>query len=337
MKAFDKALYLSLEHLNFAYGNVDVLKAIDLAIFQGEILCLLGESGSGKTTLMRLIAGLEQGYQGTIRLDGQVVDAVPVHERGFGLMFQDFALFPHLNVAGNIAFGLKMQNIAHKEQAKLIAEVLALVGLSGYEAREIHALSGGQKQRIALARSLAPKPRLLMLDEPLASLDAGLRESLVQDLRGIIKKIGLTAIYVTHDQQEAYSIADRIAIMNQGRIEQIDSPEMLYHQPKTAFVARFLGLSNLIPAAILNRYISTPNDAKFFLIHPENLKLDEHGAIEGILREKVFQGDSYRLKVEIADGFMLSLRLPSTEKIPEINQEVRLSFDNSKLIPMSNL
>jgi ABC-type Fe3+/spermidine/putrescine transport system ATPase subunit len=163
-----------------------------------------------------------------------------------------------------------------------------------------------------------------------------LRESLVQDLRRIIKHIGLTAIYVTHDQQEAYSIADRIAIMNKGKIEQIDSPENLYQHPKTAFIARFLGLANLIPAESLRPYIALDSEAEYVLIHPESLALDEEGQIRGIILERIFQGDSYRLKVEIAEGFTLSLHLPSSAPVPNVNQEIRLRLDSSRLIPMSN-
>jgi ABC-type Fe3+/spermidine/putrescine transport system ATPase subunit len=326
---------LSIQNLSFGYGQNLVLDNVSLQIETGEIVCLLGESGSGKTTLLRLIAGLEQSYQGTIQLDGLAIDKLLVHKRGFGLMFQDFALFPHLNVAENVAFGLKMLGISLKEQSKIIAETLDLVGLAGYEKREISSLSGGQKQRVALARSLAPKPRLLMLDEPLGSLDAALRETIVQDLRQIIKQIGLTAIYVTHDQQEAYAISDRIAIMNNGRIEQYDKPEILYHQPKTAFVARFLGIDNLLPAKVLEPFISFPSEAEYFLLHPYSVTLDEVGSLVGIVRERVFQGDSYRLRLDIAENHSLSIRLSSLERVPELGESVRLVIDSSKLLPMS--
>lgn len=332
----EQPYFLEVERLSYGFDHWEVLKEIDLGIHAGEILCLLGESGSGKTTLLRLIAGLEQGYQGSIRLKQAAIDTLPVHERGFGLMFQDFALFPHLNIEGNIAFGLKMQGVAQKEQKKVIAEVLDLVGLSGYEKREISSLSGGQRQRVALARSLAPKPRLLMLDEPLASLDAGLRESLVQDLRRIIKQIGLTAIYVTHDQQEAYGIADRIAIMNAGQIERIDKPEALYHQPQTAFVAKFLGLNNLLEAKLLEKYLPLPTDAPYFLIHPENFRLDENGTFRGIIREKIFQGESYRIQLALPEGILLNLRLPSTEILPSIGDSLAVSVDSQTILPMSN-
>jgi thiamine transport system ATP-binding protein len=342
---------LSIEKLGFGYeyGMELILADLSLQIETGEIVCLLGESGSGKTTLLRIIAGLEPVEQSTvhhegklintfntIRLDGQLINNLPVHKRGFGLMFQDFALFPHLNAGENVAFGLKMLGIPKKEQSEIVAETLKLVGLTNHEKREISSLSGGQKQRVALARSLAPKPRLLMLDEPLGSLDAGLRESLVQDLRRIIKQIGLTAIYVTHDQQEAYAIADRIAVMNKGHIEQYDKPESLYRQPKTAFVARFLGLANILPAEELKQFITLPSEAKYFLVHPDSLAIDEAGQILATVREIIFQGDTYSLTLELGEKNWFTMSIPSTEPIPKHGETMRLAIDPSKLVPMSN-
>jgi ABC-type Fe3+/spermidine/putrescine transport system ATPase subunit len=327
---------LNVQNLSFGYGKNRVLDNVNIQIETGEIVCLLGESGSGKTSLLRLIAGLEQSYQGTIQLNGLAIDNLPVHKRGFGLMFQDFALFPHLNVAENVAFGLKMLGIPQKERSKTITETLDLVGLAGYEKREISSLSGGQKQRVALARSLAPKPRLLMLDEPLGSLDAGLRKTLVQDLRRIIKQIGLTAIYVTHDQQEAFAIADRIAIMYRGRIEQFDKPEVIYHQPKSAYVARFLGLANILPAAVLQQFIPLPSEAKFFLVHPDSLTVNEAGQLPTIVREIAFRGDTHSLTLEIGEKNYLTMSISSTEHIPNHGETMRLALDPSKLVAMSN-
>jgi ABC-type Fe3+/spermidine/putrescine transport system ATPase subunit len=342
---------LSIENLNFAYelGSDLILADLNLQIETGEIVCLLGESGSGKTTLLRIIAGLEPVGQSkvhhegqfintfnTIRLDGQLISKLPVHKRGFGFMFQDFALFPHLNVGDNVAFGLKMLGTAKQEQRKIVAETLKLVGLANHEKRQISSLSGGQKQRVALARSLAPKPRLLMLDEPLGALDAGLRKTLVQDLRRIIKQIGLTTIYVTHDQQEAFAIADRIAIMYGGRIEQFDKPEVIYHQPKNAYVARFLGLANILPAAVLQQFIALPSEAKFFLIHPDSLRVDEAGQIVATVRETMFRGDTHSLTLEIGEKNYITMSIPSTERIPKHDESIRLTINPSKLVPMSN-
>ena len=207
---------LEIEKLRLSIGNFEVLKGVDLTIADGEIVCLLGASGSGKTTLLRIIAGLEYADAGSVKLDGASILSIPVHQRDFSFMFQDFALFPHLNVVQNVVFGLRMRKVNRAAQQKRVAEVLDLVGLSGFEQRDVTELSGGERQRVALARSLAPSPRLLLLDEPLGSLDASLRERLAVELREIIRQTGLTAVHVTHDQQEAYAIADRIAIMSSG-------------------------------------------------------------------------------------------------------------------------
>jgi len=209
---------LVVERVSHSYEQVASLRDVSLRVERGEILCLLGPSGCGKTTLLRIIAGLETDFQGKISFDGQDLRQVPVHERGFGLMFQDFALFPHMSVEDNVAYGLKRHRVAKSERQKQVQSMLQRVGLAGFNRRDVASLSGGQKQRVALARSLAPGPRFLMLDEPLGSLDALLRDRLAVELRQIIKADGLNAIYVTHDHQEAYAIADRIAVMSAGTI-----------------------------------------------------------------------------------------------------------------------
>ena len=209
---------LRIKGLSHAYGDIVSLRDVSLEVDEGEILCLLGPSGCGKTTLLRIIAGLETEYDGVISFDDKDIRPVPVHKRGFGLMFQDFALFPHLSVAGNIAYGLKRLGLRREEIGEKVGSLLQRVGLEDLEERDVASLSGGQKQRVALARSLAPNPRLLMLDEPLGSLDAQLRDQLALELRRIIKEAGLSAIYVTHDHREAYAVADRIAVMNIGSV-----------------------------------------------------------------------------------------------------------------------
>ncbi|HVU12312.1 MAG TPA: ABC transporter ATP-binding protein, partial [Phototrophicaceae bacterium] len=299
---------LTLNHITRAFERHPVLRGIDLEIGAGEIDCLLGPSGCGKTTLLRIVAGLETADGGDVLLQGKSILTQPVHTRDFGLMFQDFALFPHLNVLQNVEFGLRMKRIEGK-QARA-REVLELVGLSGFETRDVAQLSGGERQRVALARSLAPNPRLLMLDEPLGSLDAALRERLVIDLREIIKRVGLTALYVTHDQHEAFAIADRIALMNAGQIEQIGTPEQVYRTPETTFVARFLGLNNVIPVDQLSgREIKSPigtfevslhDDGlpAALLLHPDGITPDANGQISGMIRERVFLGDAYRVVLQ---------------------------------------
>ena len=226
------------------------LDNVSLTVKSGEIVCLLGPSGCGKTTLLRVVAGLEQADQGQVAFAGRDLAATPVHQRNFGLMFQEFALFPDKSVAQNIAFGLRMAGLPRPEIADRVDEMLALVNLTGYGGRTIFQLSGGERQRVALARSLAPRPHLLMLDEPLGSLDRSLREELMMELRVILKRLRMTALYVTHDQQEALAVADRLVVMNQGRIIQEGAPAAVYQRPATPFVARFLGFVNHTPALV---------------------------------------------------------------------------------------
>ncbi len=243
---------LQISHLSKTFGGQLILDAVSLDINAREIVCLLGPSGCGKTTLLRIIAGLETADSGTVRFEERDLLHVPVHQRHFGLMFQDFALFPHKNVWNNVIFGLRMQHLSDQQIQQLGQEALDLVGLRGFEKRNVHQLSGGERQRVALARSLAPKPKLLMLDEPLGALDRQLREELMIELRRILQAAHLTSIYVTHDQAEAFAVADRVAVLNAGRIEQLDTPAAVYAQPASEFVARFLGMPNLIGGTVLS-------------------------------------------------------------------------------------
>lgn len=332
---------LRADNLRVSFNGQPVLRDVDLEIASGEILCLLGASGSGKTTLLRVIAGLQTADSGDVVLNQHSIVHMPVHARGFGLMFQDFALFPHLNVAQNVVFGLQMARLPAIQQQARLREVLVLVGLSGYEKRDITSLSGGEKQRVALARSLAPNPRLLMLDEPLGALDAALRDRLVVELRTIIKQIGLTAVYVTHDQAEAFAIADRIALLHEGQIEQIDTPEMLYRRPRTVYTAQFFGLTNILP--ILNQAngqaqtavgtIAVDGQPNALLLHPDGLRLasaDASNVITGQVVERVFQGDNYRLRVKIADDHVLTfIHAARDGAVPEIDAKVGIVVDKT--------
>jgi ABC-type Fe3+/spermidine/putrescine transport system ATPase subunit len=238
---------LELFDIYKSFGATQAVRGVSFEVAEREIIALLGPSGCGKSTVLALIAGLETPDSGDVRWDGISLLDTPPHLRGFGLMFQDFALFPHMSVLDNVAYGLRMARLPPGQVPLRVAEMLELVGLPGFEGRDVNTLSGGEQQRVALARSLAPHPRLLMLDEPLGSLDRNLRERLVLDLRTILRRMQQTAIYVTHDQEEAFVLADRVAVMNAGRIEQMDTPQSVYRRPASAFVARFLGFTNLLP------------------------------------------------------------------------------------------
>jgi ABC-type Fe3+/spermidine/putrescine transport system ATPase subunit len=318
---------LYLHHVSKSFAGAPVLSDINLRLEAGQILCLLGPSGCGKTTLLRLIAGLESPDTGVICFDGQDLAGVPPHRRGFGLMFQEFALFPHKNAGQNVAFGLHMQTRPVAEVERTIGEMLALVGLAGLEGRDVNSLSGGERQRVALARSLAPGPRLLMLDEPLGSLDRALRERLMGEIRQILKRLGLTALYVTHDQIEAFTVADRIIVMHRGRIEQEAPPEQLYRHPQTPFVAQFLGFTNLLPATCLaDDQLETPfglwpiptaphpvGASVTVLIRPEAASLaPEPDAIplEVEVAASLFRGRFYQVTL-LAAGYSLTFEMTS--------------------------
>jgi ABC-type Fe3+/spermidine/putrescine transport system ATPase subunit len=247
--------FLEVNRVTKRFEGITAVAALSLTINEGDIVCLLGPSGCGKTTLLRLIAGLEQLDSGKVLFAGRDITSIPPHLRGFGMMFQDFALFPHKDVFGNVAFGLQMRGDEATSVNARVTEMLALVDLAGFEKRDISQLSGGEQQRVALARALAPGPRLLLLDEPLGALDRALRERLMLELRQILKEVGVTDVSVTHDQTEAFAIADRIAVMNAGQIEQISTPQTLYHQPQTPFVARFLGFHNVLDGVVVSQNV----------------------------------------------------------------------------------
>jgi ABC-type Fe3+/spermidine/putrescine transport system ATPase subunit len=244
---------LSLQNIYKSYENKPLLSGISFEVHSGQTVCLLGRSGSGKSTLLRIIAGLEAPDQGCVYWNGENLNTIPVHQRNFGLMFQDYALFPHRNVAENVAFGLRMQGLPKAEVARRTAEALAQVNLTNFANRHVTDLSGGEQQRVALARALAPRPRLLMFDEPLGALDRSLREQLANLLRHILHQTGIPAIYVTHDQDEAFSIADHFILLHEGRIEQQGNPDEIYNHPASAWVAAFLGQTNLLPGQIIQQ------------------------------------------------------------------------------------
>lgn len=317
------------------YEQQIVLRGVSFGAAQGEIVCLLGPSGCGKSTLLRVIAGLEADYCGSVRFGGHAIDDVPVHERGFGLMFQEFALLPHRTVGQNIAFGLRMQRLERAVVARRVHDMLALIGLPGYEGRTIFELSGGERQRVALARSLAPRPRLLMLDEPLGALDRTLRERLTTDLRAIIKSVGLTSVYVTHDQVEAFAVADRVVLMDRGMIVQSAAPLALYQHPANVVAAKFLGLTNVLagqrvthPASrdgsilmdtALGRLVvgdapTTQLAREIVLIRPEAaapFTPESVNVVEGEVLRRMFRGSAERIVLRHRSGTTLELDVPA--------------------------
>ncbi|MFE3495484.1 ABC transporter ATP-binding protein [Streptomyces sp. NPDC059175] len=249
---------LRLEDVTVRFGRRIALDGVDLEVADREIVCVLGPSGSGKSTLLRAVAGLQTPDGGRVLLGGADQAGVPVHRRGVGMMFQDHQLFPQRDVAGNVAFGLRMHGVPKAERQRRVEELLVLVGLPGAAKRAAAALSGGEQQRVALARALAPRPRLLMLDEPLGQLDRTLRERLVVELRSLFERLGTTVLAVTHDQGEAFALADRVVVMRNGRIAQSGSPREVWRRPASEFVARFLGFDNVVPATVTGEAADTP-------------------------------------------------------------------------------
>jgi len=339
---------LSIQSISKSFGTTKAISEISFEVKPKEVVALLGPSGCGKSTLLSLIAGLDAPDAGSILWDGKSLENTPPHQRNFGLMFQDFALFPHLNVAANVAFGLRLAGLPTEEGKQRTRRVLELVGLPGFAHRDVNTLSGGEQQRIALARSLAPNPRLLMLDEPLGSLDRSLRERLVGDLRHILREMEQTAIYVTHDQEEAFTLADRIIVMNQGQVEQIGFPQEIYAAPASPFVARFLELTNILEAEVsvrsgksalitpvgefpltLNR---KPGKVKA-LIRPDNAIFDGAGdcQLHGTLVDCSFRGNWQRITMMV-NQVELTFDFPSYLKMPMPGQPITLALDPARSI-----
>ncbi|HLE26699.1 MAG TPA: ABC transporter ATP-binding protein [Anaerolineales bacterium] len=342
---------LELVSLSKSFGDGGGLDDVCLTVNRGEIVSLLGPSGCGKSTLLALIAGLETPDAGEVRWDGESLAGLPPHRRSFGLMFQDYALFPHRDVFDNVAFGLRMQNAPETEVALRVREALALVNLSGFERRDVNTLSGGEAQRIALARSLCPRPRLLMLDEPLGALDRTLRDALLDELRGMLRAFGgraQTALYVTHDQQEAFALADRVALMNAGRIVQVGAPEEVYNSPASPFVARFLGLTNLVEAApdadsafttAIGRFRltsrasrSTPHASRLtLLLRPDCARLSgSANRLRVRILERSFRGVYTRLLTQPERGPHLIFDFPP-QPLPQVGETVDLFLDPERI------
>jgi thiamine transport system ATP-binding protein len=315
---------LCVEELTVRYGDVLALDHVDLSIADGEIVSVLGPSGSGKSTLLRAIAGLSPEATGVVRWNGDDLARVPPHRRGFGLMFQDHALFPHRDVLGNVSFGLRMQGRRRDEIARRARETLALVGLAGFEHRKVSELSGGEQQRVALARALAAAPRLLMLDEPLGALDRSLRDRLVADLRTLFLSLGLTIIFVTHDHDEAFALAERVVIMHDGRIAQSGHPSTVWERPADAFVAEFLGWN--VTNALGDGLVA---------IRPEGLRVyGGPGSIIVTVTGRTFRRDHFLVEVDTGSGERLQVAVPVTERVPETGEVVDICARPGAALPI---
>ncbi len=311
------------------YGHVVALDGLDLTLKPGELVVLLGPSGCGKTTTLRLLAGLEDADRGTITVGGKEITHVPANHRDMGMVFQAYSLFPHMTVQENVAFGLKLRRVHKAERNRRAMEMLELVGLTEQAQRYAHQISGGQQQRVALARALAIQPQVLLLDEPLSALDAKVRAQLRDEIRRIQLEVGITTLFVTHDQEEALAIADRVGVMKDGRIEQLGPPTEIYSRPGTSFVAEFVGLSNRLAGTVSGTTVtvrgrdlplvdpSTPPGPVTALVRPEAVTLaahhaDETGPLTGIVIAVTFLGATSRVTVDLGDTTILA-QLPTSE------------------------
>jgi putative spermidine/putrescine transport system ATP-binding protein len=341
---FSEPPAVRLVGLRKTFGNVVALDEVTLDIADGEFFSLLGPSGSGKTTCLRLIAGFEHPTSGRIELHGVDVSDQPPFAREVNTVFQDYALFPHMTVEQNVAYGLKVKKVAKPETTERVRAALAMVRLTGYEARKPGQLSGGQRQRVALARALVNRPRVLLLDEPLGALDLQLRHEMQTELKRIQREVGITFVYVTHDQEEALTMSDRLAVFSSGGIDQIGVPSEVYQEPGSMFVADFLGTSNFVVGDLADRLIGTRHAHS---LRPERIRIlgagEEpqagHLSVDGVVRDMVFLGSLTRYRVEVDPGIDLVVVSQNTEGIPgpvlgDTGRPVRLSFSPDALRPM---
>lgn len=324
------ATAISLRGVERRFGDVAAVDGVDLDIAEGEFFSMLGPSGSGKTTVLRLIAGFDEPTVGTIELSGRPVHHLASYDRDVNTVFQDYALFPHLNVIENVEFGLRIRKVAKSHRRQLAREALDRMRLGAFENRRPGELSGGQRQRVALARAIVVDPKVLLLDEPLGALDKKLREQMQIELKDLQRNLGITFVFVTHDQEEALTLSDRIAVFNDGRIQQVDTPENLYRAPATEFVASFVGTSNLFDEGHSRRLLNMNGT---FTIRPENLRISSAGnehtsRLTGIVRNRMFIGANHRTIVEV-DDLEVSVLEPADSPNRILGEQVRLDFNDS--------
>lgn len=344
-------MYIELKNINKSFGGFKASDGVSFSIDKGKLIGLLGPSGSGKTTILRILAGLEKQDSGDIFINDKNVNSLPSSSRGIGFVFQNYALFPYMTVYDNIAYGLKVQKKDKNHINERVTELLELVGLPGLEKRYPDQLSGGQKQRIALARALAPQPELLLLDEPFAAIDAKVRKELRTWLRETIDKIGITSIFVTHDQDEAIEVADEIIITNQGKVEQVGAPAEIYLSPKTPFVAQFIGQSTVIEdyrglkgfedISCKNQAVIRPEFVEIHKFNDDKYHDFESSMEDGIVKEILFRGNSYEVKVLIGDiivtgKYMLGgVNLKKGDKVKVLIRQL-YTFDDSSTEIINN-
>jgi len=347
--------YLRLSGVQKSFGGESVVKNVDLAVARGEFLTFLGPSGCGKTTTLRMIAGFETPTQGRVHIDGQDVTALPANRRNIGMVFQSYALFPNMTVAGNVGFGLRVARKPSLEVNARVEAMLALVKLPELASRYPYQLSGGQQQRVSLARALAPSPRILLLDEPLSALDARIRVALRDEIRGLQRKLGITTIFVTHDQEEALSMSDRIAVMNGGSIEQIGSPSEIYNSPRTRFVASFIGTLNLVDSRVLDGAAGVveidgqpmttrkridgaqKGDLRTVALRPEAMRLgpggDGRNTLHGVIEDVAFLGAVVRLRVRLAlSTIAVDTFNDGSGRLPSSGEPITINFAYDDLI-----
>jgi spermidine/putrescine transport system ATP-binding protein len=336
---------LELRGVSKRFGAVAVLRDISLTIGSGEFLTLLGESGSGKTTLLRLIAGFEQPSSGEIWMSQERLDLLPPYKRRVNTVFQHYALFPHLGVRENVAYGLRVKSTAKDEIARRVEDALRMVKMAEFGAARPATLSGGQQQRVALARALVNRPQVLLLDEPLSALDANLRKQMQSELKALQRQVGITFVFVTHDQEEAMALSDRIALIRSGMLEQVAAPREIYAHPATAYAAQFIGQTNLLRASVSNALAScgalcwrtdAPEGTALFSLRPEAIRLanaegnelNNASRFRGVIRQQVFSGASEVLEIDTGDGQILRARIPASGPL-QANQEFAFSPEDA--------